>query len=152
QTQVTEFVLLGFSRGQPFLFALFLAVYLATLLGNSAILCLVSLDPHLHSPMYFFLGHLSCLDLCHSSVTVPKILANALRPRATISYGGCLAQMFFLMWCAGAECALLALMAYDRYAAVCQPLHYARLLGRSTCALAAAACWLWGLLDSAVHT
>ncbi|NXS83755.1 O12D1 protein, partial [Erpornis zantholeuca] len=75
-TQVTEFVLLSFSHGQPFLFALFLAVYLITLLGNSAILFLVSLDPHLHSPMYFFLSHLSCLDLCFSSVTVPKILAN----------------------------------------------------------------------------
>ncbi|NXO23128.1 OR5V1 protein, partial [Cisticola juncidis] len=123
QTQVTEFVLLGFSHGQPLLFALFLAVYLATLLGNSAILSLVSLDPHLRSPMYFFLSHLSCLDLCYSSVTVPKILANALRPRATISYGGCLAQMFFLMWFAGAECALLALMACDRSVAVCRPLH-----------------------------
>ncbi|XP_066175066.1 olfactory receptor 5V1-like [Sylvia atricapilla] len=152
QTQVTEFVLLSFLHGRPFLFALFLAVYLATLLGNSAILSLVSLDPHLHSPMYFFLSHLSCLDLCYSSVTVPKILANALRPQATISYGGCLAQMFFLMWCAGAECALLALMAYDRYAAVCRPLHYAQALGRSSCAAAAAGCWLWGLLDSAVHT
>ncbi|NXO45201.1 OR5V1 protein, partial [Locustella ochotensis] len=150
QTQVTEFVLLGFSHGRPFLFALFLVVYLATLLGNSAILSLVSLDPHLRSPMYFFLGHLSCLDLCYSSVTVPKVLANALRPRATISYGGCLAQMFFLMWCAGAECALLAVMAYDRYAAVCQPLRYAQALRRSACA--AAGCWLWGLLDSAVHT
>ncbi|NXH59529.1 O12D1 protein, partial [Rhabdornis inornatus] len=73
QTQVTEFVLLGFSHGRPFLFALFLASYLATLLGNSAILSLVSLDPHLHSPMYFFLSHLSCLDLCYSSVTVSKI-------------------------------------------------------------------------------
>ncbi|NXE98822.1 OR5V1 protein, partial [Menura novaehollandiae] len=152
QTQVTEFMLLGFSHGQPFLFALFLAVYLATLLGNSAILSLVSLDPHLHSPMYFFLSHLSCLDLCYSSVTVPKILANALRPQATISYHGCLAQMFFLMWCAGAECALLAVMAYDRYAAVCQPLHYAQAMSRGTCAAAAAGCWLWGLLDSAVHT
>ncbi|KAM4901234.1 olfactory receptor 5V1-like [Sylvia borin] len=152
QTQVTEFVLLSFLHGRPFLFALFLAVYLATLLGNSAILSLVSLDPHLHSPMYFFLSHLSCLDLCYSSVTVPKILANALRPQATISYGGCLAQMFFLMWCAGAECALLALMAYDRYAAVCRPLHYAQALGRGFCAAAAAGCWLWGLLDSAVHT
>ncbi|KAF2985811.1 hypothetical protein EK904_004790, partial [Melospiza melodia maxima] len=118
QTQVTEFVLLGFSHGRPFLFALFLAIYLATLLGNSVILSLVSLDRRLHSPMYFFLGHLSCLDLCYSSVTVPKILANALCPRATISYRGCLAQMFLLMWCAGAECALLALMAYDRFAAV----------------------------------
>ncbi|NWI74137.1 OR5V1 protein, partial [Dryoscopus gambensis] len=152
QTQVTEFMLLGFSHGQPFLFALFLAIYLATLLGNSAILALVSLDPHLHSPMYFFLSHLSCLDLCYSSVTVPKILANALRPQATISYRGCLAQMFFLMWCAGAECALLAVMACDRYAAVCRPLHYGQAMGRSTCAMAAAGCWLWGLLDSAVHT
>ncbi|KAL2300035.1 hypothetical protein Nmel_010799 [Mimus melanotis] len=152
QTQVTEFVLLSFSHGRPFLFALFLAIYLATLLGNSAVLSLVSLDPHLHSPMYFFLSHLSCLDLCYSSVTVPKILANALRPEATISYGGCLAQAFFLMWCAGAECALLALMACDRCAAVCQPLRYARLLPRRTCASAAAACWLWGLLDSALHT
>ncbi|NWQ81264.1 O12D1 protein, partial [Columbina picui] len=77
QTDVTEFILLGFSHGQSFLFVLFLAIYLATLLGNSAILALVSLDPHLHSPMYFFLSHLSCLDICYSSVTVPKILANA---------------------------------------------------------------------------
>ncbi|XP_033367413.1 olfactory receptor 5V1-like [Parus major] len=152
QTQVMEFVLLGFPHSRPFFFALFLTIYLATLLGNSAILSLVSLDPHLHSPMYFFLSHLSCLDLCYSSVTVPKILANTLRPQATISYGGCLAQMFLLMWCAGAECALLALMAYDRYVAVCQPLHYAQALSHSTCAAAAAACWLWGLLDSAVHT
>ncbi|XP_032915018.1 olfactory receptor 5V1-like [Catharus ustulatus] len=152
QTQVTEFVLLSFSYGRPFLFALFLAIYLATLLGNAAILFLVCLDPHLHSPMYFFLSHLSCLDLCYSSVTVPKILANAVRPEATISRGGCLAQAFFLMWCAGAECALLALMAYDRCAAVCQPLRYAQLLGHGTCVTAAASCWLWGLLDSAVHT
>lgn len=152
QTQVTEFVLLGFSHGRSFLFALFLVIYLATLLGNSAILSLVSLDAHLHSPMYFFLSHLSCLDLCYSSVTVPKLLANALRPQATISYGGCLAQTFLLMWCAGAECALLALMAYDRFAAVCQPLRYCQALRRSTCTAAAAGCWLWGLLDSALHT
>ncbi|NWU95567.1 OR7D2 protein, partial [Upupa epops] len=76
QTHGMEFTLLGFSHGQPFLFAFFLAVYLATLLGNSAILIVVSRDPHLQSPMYFFLSHLSCLDICYSSVTVPKILAN----------------------------------------------------------------------------
>ncbi|XP_063997769.1 olfactory receptor 5V1-like [Pogoniulus pusillus] len=151
QTQVTEFLLLSF-HGQPFLFILFLLIYLATLLENSAILALVSLDPHLHSPMYFFLSHLSCLDLCYSSVTVPKILANSLRPQATISYSGCLAQMFFLMWCAGTECALLALMAYDRYAAICQPLRYAHLMRRGLCVAAAASCWLWGMLDSALHT
>ncbi|NWH15974.1 OR5V1 protein, partial [Grus americana] len=152
QTQMTEFMLLGFSHGQPFFFVLFLAIYLATLLGNSAILTLVSLDPHLHSPMYFFLSHLSCLDICYSSVTVPKILANALRPQATISYRGCLAQMFFLMGCAGAECALLAVMAYDRYAAICQPLRYTHAMNRGVCVVAAVSCWLWGMLDSAVHT
>ncbi|NXW95627.1 O10A7 protein, partial [Alopecoenas beccarii] len=152
QTRVTEFILLGFSHGRSFLFVLFLAIYLATLLGNSAILTLVSLDRHLHSPMYFFLSHLSCLDICYSSVTVPKILANTLRPQATISYHGCLAQMFFLMACAGAECALLAVMAYDRYAAICQPLHYPHTMSRGVCVVAAGGCWLWGLLDSAVHT
>lgn len=152
QTHATEFMLLGFPHGQPFLFVLFLAIYLATLLGNSAILALVLLDPHLHSPMYFFLSHLSCLDICYSSVTVPKILANALRPQATISYHGCLAQMFFLMGCAGAECALLAVMAYDRYAAICQPLRYTHAMSWGVCVVAATGCWLWGMLDSAVHT
>ncbi|CAN0096796.1 unnamed protein product, partial [Bubo scandiacus] len=152
QTHVMEFMLLSFPHGQPFIFVLFLAIYLATLLGNSAILALVFLDPHLHSPMYFFISHLSCLDICYSSVTVPKILANALCPQATISYGGCLAQMFFLMGCAGAECALLAVMAYDRYAAICQPLRYAHTMSRGVCVAAAAGCWLWGMLDSAVHT
>ncbi|NXS14129.1 OR5V1 protein, partial [Neodrepanis coruscans] len=152
QTQVTEFMLLGFSHVWPFLFALFLAIYVATLLGNSAIFALMTLDPHFHSPMYFFLSHLSCLDLCYSSVTVPKILANALCSQATISYPGCLVQMFFLMWCAGAECALLAIMAYDRYVAICQPLHYTQAMSRTLCAAAAAGCWLWGLLDSALHT
>ncbi|NXM85760.1 OR5V1 protein, partial [Oenanthe oenanthe] len=152
QTQVTEFVLLSFSRGRPFLFALFLAVYLATLLGNSAILCVVCLDPQLHSPMYLFLGHLSCLDLCYSSVTVPQVLAGARAAQASISLRGCLAQALALMWLAGAECALLALMACDRVAAVCQPLRYGRLLPPRRCLAAAAGCWLWGLLDSALHT
>ncbi|XP_009688209.2 olfactory receptor 10A3 [Struthio camelus] len=152
QTQVIEFMLLGFSWGKPFLFLVFLAIYLATLLGNSAILALSSLNPRLHSPMYFFLNHLSCLDICYSSVTMPKILVNVLRPQATISYHGCLAQMFFLMGCAGAECALLAVMAYDRYAAICHPLHYAHVMRWGVRMVAATGCWLWGLLDSAVHT
>ncbi|NXP10533.1 OR5V1 protein, partial [Thinocorus orbignyianus] len=152
QTHVTEFTLLGFSHGQPFLFVLFLAIYLATLLGNSAILALVFLDPQLHNPMYFLLSHLSCLDICYSSVTVPKILANALCPQATISYSGCLAQMFFLMGCAGTECMLLAVMAFDRYMAICQPLRYTQAMSWGVCMAAAASCWLWGMLDSAVHT
>ncbi|XP_052561359.1 olfactory receptor 2A12-like [Tympanuchus pallidicinctus] len=152
QTQVTEILLLGFSHGRPFLFLLFLATYLVTLLGNSAILALVLLDPHLHNPMYFFLSHLSWLDICYSTATVPKVLANSLLPRAAISYRGCLAQTFFLMSCAGAECALLAVMAYDRYAAIVHPLHYAHTMPRAACRAMAAGCWLWGALDSAVHT
>ncbi|NWI21380.1 O1020 protein, partial [Crypturellus soui] len=152
QTQVTEFVLLGFSQEWPFLFLIFLAIYLVTVLGNAAILALIFLDSRLHSPMYFFLSHLSCLDICYSSVTVPKILVNTLHLQTTISYQGCLSQMFFLMGCAGAECALLAVMAYDRYAAICQPLHYGRVMRWGVCVAAAAGCWLWGMLDSAVHT
>ncbi|KAM8820204.1 LOW QUALITY PROTEIN: olfactory receptor 2A12-like [Eudromia elegans] len=150
QTQVNKFVLLGFTQERPFLFLIFLAIYLLTLLGNAAILMLIFLDPRLHSPMYFFLSHLSCLDICYSSVTVPKILVNTLHVQTTISYQGCLAQMFFLMGCAGAECVLLAVMAYDR-AAICQPLHYTRVMQWGVCMVAAASCWLWGMLDSAVH-
>ncbi|NXJ05354.1 OR2A5 protein, partial [Odontophorus gujanensis] len=152
QTQMTEILLLGISHGQPFLFLLFLATYLLALLGNSAILTLACLDPHLHKPMYFFLSHLSCLDICYSTVTVPKVLANGLGPRAAISYRGCLVQTFFLMSCAGAECALLAVMAYDRYAAIVHPLHYAHTMRRAVCRATALGCWLWGMLDAAVHT
>ncbi|KAH0617240.1 hypothetical protein JD844_029108 [Phrynosoma platyrhinos] len=152
---VTEFIFLGFSQvlhGQTFLFLLFLLIYLITIVGNSVIFTLIQLDPHLHSPMYFFLSHLSCLDLCYSSVTVPKILVNFLHQRHTISYNQCMAQMFFLMTCAGSECALLAVMAYDRYAAICQPLRYAHLMSRKVCVPLATASWIWGLLDSAIHT
>ncbi|XP_072211106.1 olfactory receptor 2A12-like [Excalfactoria chinensis] len=151
-TQATEILLLGFPQGQPFLFLLFLAAYLVTLLGNAAILALVLLDPRLHNPMYFFLSHLSFLDICYSTVTVPKVLANSLRPQAAISYRGCLAQTFFLLSCAGAECALLAVMAYDRYAAIVHPLHYAHTMHRAACWAMAVGCWLWGVLDSVVHT
>ncbi|CAM4505752.1 unnamed protein product, partial [Caretta caretta] len=155
QTQVTEFIFLGFSslpHGQAFLFLVFLELYLVTLVGNSMIFTLIQLDSHLHSPMYFFLSHLSCLDICFSSVTVPKILVNFLREQETISYCECMVQMFFLMSCAGAECALLAVMAYDRYAAICNPLRYTDIMSRKVCFPLAMGSWLWGLLDSAIHT
>ncbi|XP_025072188.1 putative olfactory receptor 13C6 [Alligator sinensis] len=155
QTQVTEFIFLGFSRvlqGQAFLFLAFLAIYLITLLGNCLILTLIVLDPQLHSPMYFFLGHLSFLDMSYSSVTVPKILTNFVRQQETISYRACMAQMFFLMTCAGTECALLTVMAFDRYAAICKPLHYTRIMSKKVCVPLVTACWLWGILDSAIHT
>ncbi|XP_042323650.1 olfactory receptor 1086-like [Sceloporus undulatus] len=155
QTQVAEFVFLGFSgvsHGHIYLFFVFLAIYLATIFGNTAIITLIQLDSRLHSPMYFFLSHLSCLDLCYSSVTVPKILVNFWHQRQTISYNQCMAQMFFLMMFAGSECALLAIMAYDRYAAICQPLRYSKLMSSQVRIPLAVASWLWGLLDSVIHT
>ncbi|KYO29968.1 hypothetical protein Y1Q_0017317 [Alligator mississippiensis] len=155
QTQVTEFVFLGFShilQGQAFVFLAFLAIYLITLLGNCLILTLIVLDPQLHSPMYFFLGHLSFLDMSYSSVTLPKILANLRHQRETISYWECMAQMFFLMSCSGAEGTLLAVMAFDRYAAICKPLHYIYIMNKKVCVPLATVSWLSGILNSTMHT
>ncbi|XP_058047704.1 olfactory receptor 5V1-like [Ahaetulla prasina] len=155
QTQRTEFIFLPFSRllsQEIQLFLVFLAAYLVTLLGNFMIIFLVLLDSRLHTPMYFFLSQLSCLDICLSSVVVPKILVNLLRQQHTISYNQCLAQAFFLMSFAGCEPSLLAIMAYDRYAAICQPLHYAHLMRGKLCIQLSVAIWLWGFLDSAIYT
>uniref|UniRef100_A0A8C5RGB0 Olfactory receptor n=1 Tax=Laticauda laticaudata TaxID=8630 RepID=A0A8C5RGB0_LATLA len=154
-TRVSEFVFLGFSNithGQVYLILLFLTIYLVTILGNFMIITLILVDSRLHSPMYFFLSHLSCLDVCYSTVTIPKILANLLLQRHTISYNHCFAQMFFLMAFSGSECWLLAIMAYDRYAAICQPLRYSHLMSSHVCVTGAVMIWIWGFLDSAVHT
>ncbi|XP_070611098.1 olfactory receptor 5V1-like [Erythrolamprus reginae] len=154
-TLVSEFVLLGFSNntpGQVYLILLFLTIYLVTILGNFMIISLILVDSHLHSPMYFFLSHLSFLDVCYSTVTVPRILANLLLQRHTISFNLCFAQMFFLMVFSGSECWLLAIMAYDRYAAICQPLRYSHLMSPHVCIQAAVIIWIWGFLDAAVHT
>ncbi|XP_015273061.1 PREDICTED: olfactory receptor 5B12-like, partial [Gekko japonicus] len=154
QTQVVEFVFLGFSgipNSHIYLFLPFLAIYLVTVLGNLMIFTLIQLDSSLQSPMYYFLSHLSCLDICLSSVTVPKILVNFLRQQQTITYNQCLAQMFFLMSFTGTEAALLGVMAYDRYAAICKPLHYSHLMNTKVCAILAFPTWVWGFLDSAFH-
>ncbi|KAG6474787.1 olfactory receptor [Crotalus adamanteus] len=154
-TLVSEFLLLGLSNithGQIYLILLFLIIYLVTILGNVMIISLILVDSHLHSPMYFFLSHLSCLDVCYSTVTVPKILSNLLLQRHTIAYNHCFAQMFFLMAFSGSECWLLAIMAYDRYAAICQPLRYSNLMSSHFCTQAAVISWIWGFLDSTVHT
>ncbi|XP_026549426.1 olfactory receptor 5V1-like [Notechis scutatus] len=154
QTQLTEFLFLGFSNllsYEAHLFLVLLAAYLATLMSNFMIIILSLLDSRLHTPMYFFLSQLSCLDICLSSVVVPKILVNFLRQQHTISYDQCLAQAFFLIGFAGCELALLAIMAYDRYAAICQPLHYAHLMRGKVCINLSVAIWLWGFLHSAIH-
>ncbi|XP_026581317.1 olfactory receptor 5V1-like [Pseudonaja textilis] len=154
QTQRAELIFMPFSRvrsHQAQLFLVFLAAYLAILLGNFMIIILILLDSSLHTPMYFFLSQLSCLDICVSSVVVPKILVNFLRQHHTISYNQCLAQVFFLISFSGCEPTLLAIMAYDRYSAICQPLHYAHLMRRELCIQLSLANWLWGFLDSAIH-
>ncbi|XP_077196924.1 olfactory receptor 5V1-like [Paroedura picta] len=155
QTQAVEFVFLGFSsipNSHLYLFLPFLVIYLVTLLGNLMIFILIQLDSSLQNPMYYFLSHLSSLDICISSVTVPKILLNFLLQRQTISYNQCLAQVFFVGSLTATEAALLAAMAFDRYAAICRPLHYSHLMNSEVCTILAFATWVWGFLHFALHT
>lgn len=155
QSFIEEFVFLGFSNHpdlQVLFFLVFLAIYTITVVGNALILTLIRTDPTLHTPMYYFLSILSLLDICYTSATVPVMLANFFRPRKTISYAGCIAQLFFLITCAGTECVLLAVMAYDRYVAICSPLHYTSIMNKSICMKLAAFSWLCGLTNSLVHT
>ena len=151
---VSEFVLLGLSSDlqiQALLFVLFLAVYLLTLMGNLMLLLLIRVDSHLHIPMYFFLGHLSFLDLCHSSVTVPKLLENLLSEKKTISVEGCLAQVFFVFATGGTESCLLAVMAYDRYVAISSPLLYGQVMNRRRCVGLAWGSWSLAFLDALIN-
>ncbi|XP_074874593.1 olfactory receptor 14A16-like [Buteo buteo] len=151
----TEFLLLAFMdtrQLQLVHFWLFLGIYLAALLANGLIITAVACDHRLHTPMYFFLLNLSLLDLGSISTTLPKSMANSLWDSRTISYWGCAAQVFFFFFCATAEYSLLTIMAYDRYVAVCQPLHYGTLLGSRACVHMAAAAWGSGFLNAVLHT
>ncbi|KAM9121672.1 LOW QUALITY PROTEIN: olfactory receptor 5AR1-like [Pangshura tecta] len=155
ETSVTEFILLGLTSNpveELVLFGVFTALYLVALMGNVLILLLVSLDSRLHTPMYFFLGNLSMVDIGYTSSTVPKMLTNYLSGDKSISWAGCLSQMFFFISFGGIECLLLGVMAYDRYVAICHPLHYGVFMSRRVCALLAAAAWVMGLTNSAVHS
>ncbi|XP_073077120.1 olfactory receptor 7D4-like [Manis javanica] len=151
-TEVSQFLLLGLSEYpelQPVLFGLFLSMYLVTIMGNLLIILAVGSDSHLHTPMYFFLSHLSCVDICFTSTTVPKMLVNIQTQRKDISYVGCLTQVYFLMVFAGLEDFLLTVMAYDRYVAICHPLHYTAIMNPRLCGLLVLACWFsvfWGSL------
>ncbi|XP_012371768.1 olfactory receptor 8S1-like [Octodon degus] len=151
---ITEFVLLGLSHDpeiQAVLFVLFLVLYLLTLMGNMVMILVITVDSHLHTPMYFFLGHLSFLDLSLSSVTVPKMLHNFLSSSKTISVWGCIIQSFFLMLSGGAEACLLSAMAYDRYAAICHPLVYTIIMNRTLCNSTVSTAWAVGFLLSLVN-
>ncbi|XP_008511874.2 olfactory receptor 8S1-like [Equus przewalskii] len=133
---ITEFIILGLSTDphiQAVLFVLFLLSYLLTLMGNFLMLLVIRTDSHLHTPMYFFLKQLSFLDLCHSSVTVPKMLENLLSESKTTFVESCLAQAFFVFATGGTEACLLAVMAYDRYVAISSPLLYGQVMSNQLC-------------------
>ncbi|XP_044841887.1 olfactory receptor 6N1-like [Mauremys mutica] len=149
QTAITEFILLGFGDLpdlQILLFLLFLVIYITTVVGNSLIIVLVVTDQHLHTPMYFFLGNLSCLEICYTSTILPRMLASLLTGDKSISVNGCITQLYFFAVLAATECYLLAVMSYDRYLAICKPLHYSTLMNTRLCLQLAAGTWLNGFL------
>ncbi|XP_060094744.1 olfactory receptor 2G3-like [Heteronotia binoei] len=155
QSYQGEFILLGVAdhpRLEMALFAIILMCYTMTLLGNTIIITLSHLDPHLHTPMYFFLSNLSFLDICYTTSIGPQMLVNFWGKRKTITYVGCAVQLFISLALGSTECILLAVMAYDRYAAVCQPLHYTVIMSHSTCLKMAAVSWLSGFGNSLVTT
>ncbi|XP_068844762.1 olfactory receptor 5B2-like [Capricornis sumatraensis] len=154
-TEVNEFKLLGLTDApelQVPLFIIFTLIYLITLTGNLGMITLILLDSHLHTPMYFLLSNLSLVDCVYSSAVTPKVMAGLLTGDKVISYGGCVAQMFFFVAFASVDCLLLAAMACDRHAAVLKPLHYASTVTPSVCAQMVVACYVWGFAESAIHT
>ena len=154
-SSISEFLLLALAdtrQLQLLHFWLFLGIYLAALLGNGLISTAVACDHRLHTPMYFFLLNLALLDLGCISTTLPKAMANALWDTRDISYAGCAAQVFFFLFLFSAEYSLLTVMSYDRYVAICKPLHYETLLGSRACASMAAAAWGCGVLHGLLHT
>ncbi|XP_054305654.1 olfactory receptor 4E2 [Pongo pygmaeus] len=155
QTRVTEFVFLGLTDKwvlEMLFFMAFSAIYVLTLSGNILIIIATVFTPRLHTPMYFFLSNLSFIDICHSSVTVPKMLEGLLLERKTISFDNCITQLFFLHLFACAEIFLLIIMAYDRYMAICTPLHYPNVMNMRVCIQLVFALWLGGTVHSLGQT
>ncbi|XP_005342202.4 olfactory receptor 7D4 [Ictidomys tridecemlineatus] len=145
QTATSKFILLGLWEDkalQPLLFGLFLSMYLVTILGNLLIILAVSSDSHLHSPMYLFLSHLSFVDICFTSTTVPRMLANAQAQNKAITYEACITQVYFFMIFSGLDSLLLTVMAYDRFVAICHPLRYTVIMNPRLCGLLLLLSWL----------
>ncbi|KAM9211566.1 olfactory receptor 14J1-like [Leptosomus discolor] len=154
-SSITQFLLMAFADTrelQLLTFGLFLSIYLAALLGNGLIITAIACDHRLHTPMYFFLLNLSLIDLGAISSTLPKAMANTLWDTRAISYWVCVVQVFLFFFLTSAEYFLLTVMAYDRYVAICKPLHYGTLLGSRACVHMAAAAWGSGFLSSVLHT
>ncbi|XP_069342601.1 olfactory receptor 2AE1 [Eulemur rufifrons] len=155
QTYLADFILEGLfddSLTHLFLFSLTMMVFLIAVSGNSLTILLICADPRLHTPMYFLLSQLSLMDLMHVSTTIPKMATNYLSGKKSISFVGCAAQHFLYLSLGGAECLLLALMSYDRYVAICHPLHYTVLMNKKVGLMMAAMSWLGASMNSLVHT
>lgn len=150
-----EFILQGLSeypKAEKLLFVLCLMMYLVILLGNSTLIILTLLDSRLHTPMYFFLGNLSFLDICYTSSFIPSVLIHFLSQKKTISFTRCVVQMSISYTMGSTECVLLAVMAYDRYVAICNPLRYPIIMSKTLCIQMAALSWGLGFLNSLIKT
>ncbi|XP_054980346.1 olfactory receptor 5V1-like [Sorex araneus] len=155
QTAFTEFIIMGFSNlnGLEFLlFTIFFLTYIGTLGGNIFIILVTVLEPHLHTPMYYFLGNLAFLDIGYTTTNIPQMMVHLLSEKKSISYMGCTAQLFAFIFFVGVECLLLAAMAYDRYIAICKPLRYSVIMKKVLYNQLAISCWIGGFLNSVVHT
>uniref|UniRef100_A0A8D0WB48 Olfactory receptor 1J4-like n=1 Tax=Sus scrofa TaxID=9823 RepID=A0A8D0WB48_PIG len=155
QSSVSKFFLRGLPippEQQGVFFALFLGMYLTTVLGNLLIILLIRLDPHLHTPMYFFLSHLALTDISFSSVTVPKMLMNMQTQDQSISYAGCITQTYFFLFFICLDDFLLTSMAYDRYVAICHPLHYTTIMRGGLCTLLVTVSWILSCAVALCHT
>uniref|UniRef100_A0A8C3HTZ5 Olfactory receptor n=1 Tax=Chrysemys picta bellii TaxID=8478 RepID=A0A8C3HTZ5_CHRPI len=154
-TEATEFIFVGLTENptlQTIIFAFFLAIYTITLVGNLGMIMLIRIESRLHTPMYYFLSNLSFLDICYSSVTAPKTIVSFLEKRKAISWAGCAAQLYFFLALGTTECFLLAVMAYDRYVAIRNPLLYTIIMSPRVCVSLVAGSYIIGLLHSMVHT
>lgn len=155
RTVISEFLLLGLSEvpeHRPLLFSLFLSMYLVAVVGDLLIVLAISSTRNLHTPMYFFIANLSCVDICFTSVTVPKMLLNMQTQSQSIDYTGCLAQLYFLNLFLQLDNILLAVMAYDRFVAICHPLHYATAVSPKFCIASVSVALIVTNIHPLIHT
>ncbi|XP_023444236.2 olfactory receptor 4C46-like [Dasypus novemcinctus] len=155
QNNVTEFVLLGLTEDpdmQKIIFVVFFVIYIITVVGNVLILVTIITSPLIRSPMYYFLAYLSFIDACYSSVNTPKLIIDSLHEKKTIPFNQCMTQVFGEHFIAGVEVILLTVMAYDRYVAICKPLHYTTIMNWRVCGLLVGVAWVGGLLHATIQT
>ncbi|XP_039197075.1 olfactory receptor 1052-like isoform X2 [Crotalus tigris] len=153
-TWVTEFILTGLTEDphlQLILFVIFFAIYAITLMGNVGMIVLIRTSPQLHTPMYFFLTSLSFLDTCYSTTVTPKFLSNLLKEKKSISFASCFTQLYFYAIFATTESYLLAVMAYDRYVAICSPLLYLMIMSQRKCVQLIAVAYIAGIINASIH-